>query len=156
MRFYWHLRADLAPTYISLVTSALNRARVPFRTKVLSAAALYAVADSGVLYVRRRFIDATLPIVFDVHERLAHGLEPQVPMFTRPLAPGLALAEIRTTARARAIALPACRARTLCGVARRRYRGDRAAAIVAAFSERGLDPARPYLGPRSADYAIAR
>jgi hypothetical protein len=160
VRYYWHLTPGAAAPLLAATTAALNALGVPFRIKVLSDSGAYRRADAGVLYLRRRYVHRAGPAVASVHEAVADGLLPEIPMFTKRLAPGLGLAEDVPDGR-RSFGQSRCRlvAEALWSAFRegRDGRGPRADAVAAAFRRAGLDPARPYLEPGSRDrYAFRR
>jgi hypothetical protein len=153
VRLYWHLAPAGAVPFVSLVTSALNRAGVPFTLKVLSDSDRFDRRDAGVVYVGRSWLPVVTPLLAEVYDTLAPFVRPGVPALTKVLVPGLALAEDPGNGasfgmhRCRLLAEAMVRARAL---------GERSAAgrlRIAAerFSEEGLDLARPYLGAGSSD-----
>ena len=93
VRFYWHLSARAAVTFMAAITRPLNRRRIPFRTKVLSDPNGYGRADAGVLYLERRQAPQLGETLARVYREIASDLRPEVPLFCRPLAPGLGVAE---------------------------------------------------------------
>jgi hypothetical protein len=153
VRFYWHLRPEAAAPYIGAVTAALNARGVPFRTKVLNEPGAYLRADAGVLYLGRRHFRMIGDAIAQIHRTIVSGLRPEVPRFTKRLAPGLGLAEDPSNElsfgqhRCRLVARAAWRsfARNDVGL------GPRSEALADEFRAAGLDPARPYLEPQSAD-----
>jgi hypothetical protein len=153
VRFYWHLRPESAVPYIAAVTGALNARGVPFRTKVLSEPSSYVRADAGVLYLGRRRLREIGDAIARIHRTIAPGLRPEVPRFTKGLAPGLGLAEDPSNG----LSFGQHRCRLVARAAWRSFsRGDagrdsRSQALAAEFRDAGLDPARPYLEPRSVD-----
>ncbi|HEX9982708.1 MAG TPA: T3SS effector HopA1 family protein [Thermoanaerobaculia bacterium] len=93
VRFYWNLTAAGAAPYIAAATETLNAIAVPFRTKVLTDPSSYIRADGGVLYLERRHFHRVRSALVGIHDAIASYLRPEVPMFTKALAPGLGLAE---------------------------------------------------------------
>jgi hypothetical protein len=162
VRLYWHLQSSSAARVVHAVTSELNRVGVPFRMKVLSDPGSYVRADSGVLYLGKRHYLAARAAIARAYFLVRSGLRPAVPLFTKPLAPGLGLAEDPGGDGQTSFGQHRCRlvARALwrCYAEERSSLDDRLEAVAAAFVERGLDPARPYLSAGSRDdYApIAR
>ncbi len=154
VRLYWHLTAGAAPQYMALTTSLFNRAGIPFRTKVLSDPASYVRADAGVLYLERRWFGPARGLVSEIQRTLRAGLRADVPMFTKPLAEGLGLAEDphnrmsfgQSRCKLAARALWACFVR---GVGQRE---ERVSLLLEAFREEGLDPLFPYLDKNSTDF----
>jgi len=93
LRFYWHLRSDGANALVAAATVRLNRARLPFRLKVVSEPERYLRCDAGVLYARKRDYALLASVVRAVYADVSSQLEPTTPVFAKRLAPGLGLAE---------------------------------------------------------------
>jgi hypothetical protein len=93
VRFYWNLRAEDAPTLIRGATELLNDDHIPFRLKVVNDPARYDRCGAGVLYVQRTDYEQVLPAVRRILVGLGANLKNVTPIFTKVLAPGLALAE---------------------------------------------------------------
>ncbi len=91
MRFYFHIAPEGAPLLIQKLTTDLNRFQVPFRMKCLTDPAQYVRSDSAVLYVAQRFFRVTTVLLATLAG--AEWLRPWTPLFTKQLAPGLAVAE---------------------------------------------------------------
>jgi hypothetical protein len=147
VRLYWHLTAPAAVPFVAAVTAALNALDVPFRAKVLSDPAAYRRADAGILYLARRHYAPLVGPLAGLFDRLAPGLRAPTPLFTLPLAPGLALAE--DPGGALSFGQHRCRLSAV-GLWRAFEQGGhtapaRAAVVAATFREAGLDPAAPHL-----------
>jgi hypothetical protein len=93
VRFYFHTSGVGALALLRSLTERLNRYEVPFRMKCLSDPAFYDRTDSAVLYIARRWFQIAAAVVMDLPGEVAAGLEPAVPLFSRPLRPGVGLAE---------------------------------------------------------------
>lgn len=93
VRFYWNVRAAGAQDLVRHLTRRLNRFQIPFRLKCLNNPAAYERADAAVLYLNRRFFRLASEILADVHREMEEHLEPYTPLFSKPLAAGLGLAE---------------------------------------------------------------
>ena len=153
VRFYWALRADAAVPFLATATSTLNEAGLPLRVKVLRNPDAYARADAGVLYLRRRYCDRLGDRLVRIHDAIATGLRPEVPLFTRKLADGLGVAE--DPADGSSFGEHRCRV-IANGLWESFEKGDsgpedRAATLEKAFREAGLDPMLPHLQPLSRD-----
>lgn len=150
VRLYWNLAADAAPVYLRRLTARLNRDAIPFRTKVIGHPALYQNTDAGVLYLARDDYARALPAIREVLKALADGLRPEVPMFTKRLAPGLGLAEdpLDGSSFGQSRCRLAARALLRNG---RGAPGARAKAVAGSFQREGLDPDHPYLRAGSED-----
>jgi hypothetical protein len=154
VRFYWNLFAEDAPRLIMGATKLLNDERVPFRLKVVNDPAAYDRCDAGVLYIERKDYDQVLPLIRRILVEIGSSLKKATPVFTKPLAPGLGLAEEPAVAgdsfgtdrcRLLAEAIIRMHERALTGAA------DRLVIIEEVFAEEGIRPAMPYLNPGSSD-----
>lgn len=152
LRFYWNLGAEGAPPLVAAVSRELNRFQVPFRLKCFSDPTLYTRLDAAVLFMDQ----SSAPIIARLLPRLvatvAAYLKPGVPLFTRPLAPGLGFAE---DPGADGLSFGIHRCRVLAAAlwdAHVRGAADlqqRLEAVARSFERHGLDPRRPHLGPGS-------
>lgn len=153
VRFYWHVTAAGAIPFIGAVSSTLNRLGIPFRAKVLSDPVAYQRADAGVLYLDQRDYEATRHAIAEVHRVISPYLRPEIPLFTKPLAPGLSLAEDPGNGssfgqhRCQLIAQALWQSFTRSD----RDRDAHAATLARVFQQAGLNPCYPYLEPRSVD-----
>ncbi len=153
LRLYWHLTPQAAIHYMRVATARLNEADIPFMTKVLSSPRDYVRRDSGVLYLRRNDFERAVPALRQIYAAVGAALLSEVPLFTKGLAPGLALAEDpgngmsfgQSRCRIAARGLWQCHEQALVDP------GQRVSVIAGAFSAEGIDPDRPYLAPGSAD-----
>ncbi len=142
VRLYWHLDRTGAPTFVHHLSRALD---VPHSLKV---ARHPGRPDAAVLYVEEGYSEAALRAAARCHPRLARHLRPGVPRLTLELAPGVGLAEDPGTGDSFgqhrceivASALSAAQDRSL---------EEAATAVLQAFDESGIDPARPHLRPGS-------
>jgi hypothetical protein len=154
VRFYWNLRAEDAPTLIRGATELLNDDHIPFRLKVVNDPARYDRCDAGVLYVQRTDYEQVLPAVRRILVGLGANLKNVTPIFTKVLAPGLALAEEPAGSKD-SFGMDRCRvlAEGIVRVHERAIAGatDRLAVIEEAFADDGINLAAPYLNPGSPD-----
>ena len=93
VRFYWNLQSGGAAPLLAAATQTLNSAQIPFHLKVLGDAGLYSRCDAGVLYVEKFDYPRVAHAVRCMYAGLSKYLKPATPVFTKHLAPGLALAE---------------------------------------------------------------
>jgi hypothetical protein len=153
VRFYWNMQPEGAPSLIRAVTHGLNRFQVPFRIKCLTNSAFYRRNDSAVLYVDKRFFRVVSRVLAGVREEVARHLRPETPLFTKPLAEGLALAEEPYTGES--FGMQRCRilAEGLLVAHAKGLRDDaaRLEEVGRHFSSYGLSLDAPYLNPRSID-----
>jgi HopA1 effector protein family len=150
LRFYWHLEATGAPLLLNSVSTLLNRFQVPYRFKCLTHPAAYIRSDSAVLFVPRRWYQIAARLLRDTRRAIASHLRSDSPLFTKPMADGLAFAEDpgggqsfgmhRCAALARAIRCVALNQGSLS-----------VAEVEAQLSRQGVSPAFPYLNQGSVD-----
>ena len=156
IRIYWHIRPHAAPLLVEQLTRALNRFQLPFQLKCLAAPAHYWRRDSlAILYLSARYYALAHALLAEIHPAVAAHLAPEVPLFTRQLAPGVALAEDpggvesfgQTRCRLVAEGLYNALARG------RTSEEDRLEAVHIAFARAGIDLADPHRNSGStADY----
>lgn len=146
VRFYWHLRPAGAAPLLAGLTRRLNRFEVPYRAKVLRHSSQYRRPDAGVLFVHRRHYQVTANLAAEVHGEIAAALRPGVPLFAKPLAPGLGVAE--DPGNGESFGWQRCRA-VAEGLWAAHSEGlsadERLPAIVRTLEHKGVDLAHPHL-----------
>ncbi|HTU12259.1 MAG TPA: T3SS effector HopA1 family protein [Allosphingosinicella sp.] len=93
VRLYWNLMAPGTEAFTAILTGALNRYEIPFELKVATHSAFSARRDNAVLYLARDVFPAAALALHAVLPALAGTLAPDVPLFTKALAPGVGFAE---------------------------------------------------------------
>jgi hypothetical protein len=150
LRFYWHLGAAGAPLLLDSVSTRLNRFQVPYRFKCLTHSAAYIRSDSAVVFVPRRWYQITARLLRDTHGAIASHLRPDSPLFTKPMADGLAFAEDPGGGQSFGMHRCAALARAIRGVALNQ--GSLSIAKVEEqLSQQGVSPLFPYLNPGSVE-----
>jgi hypothetical protein len=154
VRFYWSLRRDGAAALVERLTGALNEAGIAFRLKVIADPEGYRRCDAGVLYTLAPQFERLAPIVADTHRRIEPWLRPASPALTKPLAPGLALAE-DPGAGTESFGMNRCRLLAE-GIVDAAERGaglvaERMEVVAAHFGQAGVSLEQPYLRPGSVD-----
>jgi hypothetical protein len=155
VRFYWNLRSGGAPRLVGAATRALNRERVPFRLKVSNDPDGFTRCDAGVLYVQRQDYLRVAQAVSGIYAGLVADIKPATPVFTKRLAPGLALAEEPAVGPADSFGTHRCG--LLAEAIIRAYEQktaavqDRMAVLAACFAEEGLSLHAPFLNAGSVD-----
>ena len=153
VRFYWNVQASGATDLVRGITEALNRFQVPFRFKCLTRAGLYERTDAAVLYVAKRWYRIVAELLTGTYQNLAPHLRAETPLFSKPLAAGLGLAEDPGNGesfgshRCRLVAEALCQAEAQG----RRTPEARLEEIDKHFSQVGLRLDSAYLGPGSLD-----
>ena len=93
LRFYWNVTAEGAPRLLRALVERLNYFQTPFHCKLPRFRHSYPRRDAAVLYLNRRYYRIAAMIAAAVHAQLRDSLCDPTPLFTKRLAPGLALAE---------------------------------------------------------------
>lgn len=90
---YFNFSPEGAVAVMQNLTRQLNQTKIPFTFKVLYNPADYGRYDSGILYFERSNYQAVHKIMQIVYAENKLHFKREVPLFTKLLAPGLALAE---------------------------------------------------------------
>ncbi len=93
VRIYFHLSPEGAVAVMASLTEHLNAIGIPFSFKVLYNPSNYDRFDSGVLYFEKNFysqVHRSLQVIYLENQR---HFRAEVPLFTKQLLPGLAVAE---------------------------------------------------------------
>jgi hypothetical protein len=93
LRVYWNVAAEGATKLLSAVACEFNRFSIPFRFKCGQQPEVYERRDCAVLYVNRVYWPLASQLVARVHAEVLPWMREGVPLFTQPLARGLAIAE---------------------------------------------------------------
>lgn len=158
LRLYWDIcRAGAAPL-LREVTRALDACRTPFWLKVLADPQRFGRADAAVLYLPMEAWSEVQGALARAYESIACYLRSPVPMLTKPLAPGLGVAEDPGTGES--FGMHRCRL-IAEGLWRAGQEGfdDHAGLVhrvVERFREERIRPEAPHLGAgRRTDYDFA-
>ncbi len=93
VRIYFNVSPDGAVSVMDNVTRELNNIQVAFSFKALYTPDEYRRYDSAVLYFNKHEYKTIYPILQKVYSANQDSFYPQVPLFTKQLAPGLGCAE---------------------------------------------------------------
>lgn len=93
LRVYWNVAAEGAAPLLAAVAREFNRFQIPFRFKCGQEPQIYERRDAAVLYVHRGYWPLASQLIARVHAEVAEWMRDGVPLFTHPLARGLAIAE---------------------------------------------------------------
>ena len=150
LRFYWHLNAAGATLLLDSVSTRLNLFQVPYRFKCLTHPGAYIRSDSAVLFVPRRCYQITARLLRDTRREIASHLRPDSPLFTKPMADGLAFAE--DPGGGQSFGMHRCAALARAILAAALNQGSiPVAEVEAQLSRQGVSPLFPYLNPGSVD-----
>lgn len=93
VRFYFNLYPEGALKIISILTKKLNKLKIPFHFKCLKNSEDYTRADSGVLYLDKRYFIDFKPVLKEIINETKSYLKTETPLFTLKLHDGIGFAE---------------------------------------------------------------
>jgi hypothetical protein len=153
VRFYWNVTVDGAAALVGAITRALNRFAIPFRFKCLQLPELFDRSDAAVLYIAKRHYHLVASLLPEVHRAVRGELKAATPLFSKPIADGLGLAEDPRSgesfgmSRCRLLAEAVCRAHEH-GLDSPQSRLDE---VERGFAKAGISLDRPYLNVDGVD-----
>jgi hypothetical protein len=157
VRIYFNLKAEGAIAIMATLTLKLKEIKIPFSFKVLYNPSDYGRYDSGLLYFEKSNYQAFREIIQTVYTENQSYFQAEIPLFTKLLAPGLALAEEpdRKFSIQESFGMNRCQIVTN-GLLEARQKGDespenRLKSVIHQFSLLGIDWQRPYLNFNSED-----
>jgi len=135
------------------LTGALNDRGLAFRLKVIAHPDCFTRRDAAVLYLRGDDFDTAAPALADVRGAVAGEIGAAVPAFTKPLAPGVAVAENPTEGMSFGWHRCGLLAEAIIEGHERRLRTieRRIDRVAERFAEAGLSLDAPYLNPGATD-----
>jgi len=93
VRFYWNVRVAEATSLTSAITREFNRYQMPFRFKCTNLISLSERVDTAVLYLPSQYLRLGRQLVLEIHDSVNLTLDDEVPLFSKPLAKGLSMAQ---------------------------------------------------------------
>jgi hypothetical protein len=153
LRVYLHAARESAVLLFEILTVGLNARQVPFTLKSMLRPEDADRSDATLLYLPPQRFPAFAELLRQAGAPLRAALEPEVPLFTKPLAPGIGLAESPVTGES--FGMHRCRL-VAEGVVEAWSTGrdneeSRRWSVERRFAAEGLSVAAPYLNPGSAD-----
>ncbi len=153
VRLYWNLTREGAVPFVEIVSERLNDARLSFRFKVLSDPDAYVRCDAAVIYLPADGYRDAAPIIEQIYAHIAQNLRPETPVFTKPLAPGLGLAEDPPGGHSFGMHRCGLVADGLINAYSEAATslGERTERVITRFEEAGIDIDSPFLNPGAKD-----
>jgi hypothetical protein len=161
VRVYFNVQANGVATLLRELSGRLNRFQVPFRFKCPASPGLFNRRDSAVLYVPWRFFEPARRCVVDSLPQVEGFLNDDVPLFTKRVHRGVAMAEDPGELRSFGQYRCELMAEALIGALVDESRGglDRSnpeSAIERRFQQAGVSIEQPWLNPGSRDWLDLR
>jgi hypothetical protein len=157
VRFYFNITADGAIALMEALTVELNLAKIPFNFKVLYNPNDYHRYDPGVLYIQRSYYSIVHLILEKIYPQHQEHFKSEIPLFTKQIAPGLAIAEEpdRKFGEAESFGLNRCQI-VANALIQATNEGDstpetKLAAIVRNFEKMGISLEYPFLNADAVD-----
>jgi HopA1 effector protein family len=160
-RIYFNLSAEGAIAMMESLTQHLNVQSLPFSFKVLYNPQDYGRSDAGVLYFDKKDYPLVRSVLQSLYIQHQDRFSPEVPLFTKQLAPGLAIAEEPNTSFSQQESFGMNRCQIVAnGLLESHQTGEdtpekRLASILKHFSLMDLDLNYPHLNPKSDDIYTA-
>ncbi|HEY9725378.1 MAG TPA: T3SS effector HopA1 family protein [Chroococcales cyanobacterium] len=157
VRIYFNLSPDGAAAVMGAITQQLNEIAISFKFKALYNPSDYDRYDSAVLYFDKGDYEAVRQVLQVVYPENQAHFRPEVPLFTKFLAPGLALAEEPNHRFASKESFGTHRCHIVAsGLLEAQEKGDdspekRMESILQNFSRLGIDVEHPYLNANCED-----
>ncbi|MFN6564493.1 MAG: T3SS effector HopA1 family protein [Nostoc sp. ChiSLP01] len=159
-RIYFNLTPSGAIALMDSLTLQLNAASIPFSFQVLHNPSAYGRYDSGVLYFELQDYPAIHTILEIVYSENQFHFQPEIPLFTKFLAPGLGLAEEPSQKFAAQESFGMNRCQIVANALLEAWQKgknameERMRVINQHFTRHAIDLQRPYLNPNSQDIYI--
>ncbi|MBE8988321.1 T3SS effector HopA1 family protein [Nostoc sp. LEGE 12450] len=93
VRIYFNVTPEGAVVVMDHLTQQLNDLVIPFSFKMLYNPKEYQRYDSGVLYFHQRDYEVVRKVLKTIYQENQSHFKPEIPLFTKQLAPGVGLAE---------------------------------------------------------------
>ncbi len=157
VRVYFHITPNGALCVMESLTQLLNVANIPFHFKILYNPQDYNRHDTGVLYVQRYYYPQVEIVLGQIHLKHHQHFQPETPLFTKPIATGLAIAEEPDVRFAESESFGMNRCQIIAdGLIAADLRGEidpllKLNAICQSFDRVGIDLTAPFLNPGSID-----
>ncbi|MBD2252262.1 T3SS effector HopA1 family protein [Nostoc parmelioides] len=157
VRVYFNLTPDGAVAVMDALTTHLNAIPIAFTFKALYNPSDYVRHDSAVLYFDKNDYDKVYPVLKTIYAENQTHFQAQVPLFTKPIAPGLAIAEEPNHRFAEQESFGTHRCQIIAnGLLEAWQQGNdtpagRMTAILQHFSSLNIELQRPYLNAYSED-----
>ncbi len=156
VELYFNFTPDAAVEIGQKLTRGLNKLGIPFQFAVLHNPHLFYRYDSGKLLLSQAAYLSARTILVDIYRSHQANFNPQIPLFTKQIAPGLGIAEV-PNGEPNPVSFGKHRCELLAAGLVEMAQQDRASLshqlsmIEQHLTAAGIDPLQPYLNPESVD-----
>ncbi|NEO81826.1 T3SS effector HopA1 family protein [Moorena sp. SIO4G3] len=156
---YFNFESEAAIILMKYLTTQLNEIEIPFVFKVLHNPLNYQRYDSGMLQFHRSNYQLFKQILQTIYPEIESHFQPQIPIFTKAIAPGIGLVENPYSqllfTYGETFGMNRCQI-VANALVEAHQNGDespeaRMKYIIQHFDQMGIDLERPYLNPGSED-----
>ncbi len=153
VELYFNFTPDAAVAIATKLTRELNKLGIPFQFAILHNPELFSRTDGGTLWLPQAGYLAAKTALTQIYSAQQANFSPQVPLFTKQLAPGLGLAEVPTTPGSFGMQRCELLATGLLAAIEqdRASATDKLTTIRQQFTIAGIDWLHPYLNPAAVD-----
>jgi HopA1 effector protein family len=151
VELYFNFTPDAAVAISPNLTRELNKLGIPFEFAILHNPALFHRCDAGILLLPQAGYPAAQNILAQIYQLHQADFSPQVPLFTKQLAPGVGLAEVPITAGTFGMQRCELLATGLLAAMEQDRASDQLNTIHQHFTAAGIDWLYPYLNPAAID-----
>ena len=157
VRVYFNVSAEGAVAVMGSITQQLNTIPIPFSFKALYNPSDYGRYNSAVLYFEKNHFETVRSVLLKVYPENQCHFRMQIPLFTKLIAPGLAIAEEPNHKFADIESFGMNRCQLVANALLEAWQQGnetpqaRIALIVQHFSRLGLELQRPYLNANAED-----
>ncbi|AFY42936.1 T3SS effector HopA1 family protein [Nostoc sp. PCC 7107] len=161
VRVYFNVTPEGAGAVMETLTTQLNFLEIPFSFKALYNPSDYERYDSAVFYFDKNNYEAIHPVLERMYAECESYFQPEIPLFTKFIAPGLAIAEEPNRRFAELESFGTHRCQIIAnGLLEAWGQGNdtpanRITAILEQFSLSQVELQRPYLNANSQDIYMA-
>lgn len=159
-RIYFHITPLGAIALMNILTQELTPTNIPFSFQVLYNPTSYGRYDAGILHFQRQDYPEIHNILEAVYKQHQCYFQPEIPLFTKFLAPGLSLAEEPNQKFAPQESFGMNRCQIVANALLEAWEKgknaleERMGLIEQHFAQHLIDVQRPYLNPHSEDIYI--
>ena len=156
VEIYFNFTPNAAVAIAQKLTSELNRLSIPFQFAILHDPALFYRYDAGTLWLPQTGYLAVQTVLAEIYQAHQAEFTPDVPLFTKQLAPGLGIAEVSNTPSS--FGMQRCQLLAI-GLLTAMKQGktlasDKLDTIRNEFATAGIDWMQPDLHPSASDWDI--
>jgi hypothetical protein len=153
VELYFNFTPDAAVAIAPTLTRELNKLGIPFQFAILHNPELFHRADAGVLCLPQAGYLAAQTALAKIYQTHQADFAPEVPLFTKQLAPGLGLAEVPTPPGSFGMQRCELLATGLLAAVEQHQTlaADKLSTIHQQFDAVGIDWLQPYLNPAAVD-----